>query len=152
MSEKHEICIGKLFAWGRPPCAVSVEHVFGTVSKCVFNQVWLSEPTSVISSPWKIKNCPWKVLEFWFDKTVRTLRHKLLLSKNNSKQQLVPASICTRETGVKWIRRSANWASVFVKVQVNLGVVWLSCTHDCTVLLKDWSPPSLVLKCAVEML
>ena len=35
-------------------------------------QLNMAEPSSVIFSPWKIKKCPWKVLEFWFDKAVRT--------------------------------------------------------------------------------
>ena len=61
------------------PSAVCVEHV--AVSWAVMcalsnRKIWIhmAEPwTSVIFSPWKIKNCSWKVLEFWFDKAVWTL-------------------------------------------------------------------------------
>ena len=42
----------------------------------------------VFFSPWKIKKCPWKVLEFWFDKAVRTLIHI-----EGSRCRLLPGSV-----------------------------------------------------------
>ena len=54
--------------WGGLPSAVSVEHVAVSwaVTCALYNgKIWvnMAEPwTSVIFSPWKIKNCPWKVI------------------------------------------------------------------------------------------
>ena len=119
MSVKYEVHIGTFrlsaalslnlkILWGGLPSAVSVASMWAVTCALYNGKIWVNvaEPwTSVIFSHWKIKTCPWKVLEFWFDKAVRTLWVGL-------KVEIVYALILTKQQSLHW--KLLPWKDIFL--------------------------------------
>ena len=109
ISEPHLTISPKccLFFWTSRLCGVAClvqflcsMALFLELLHALNGKIWvnMAEPwTSVILSPWKIKTCPWKVLEFWFDKAVWTL--SMLLSCKPRPSTCVGLSVAMRMVG-----------------------------------------------------